>query len=277
MRYNNDIKGFINRRKKFLNQNDFKNNEYYFMNANSQSVPNSIDKKLSPRTSLSISKNSNNSSNNNLQPEFSKKKNMGFTQKNFYTNNNDMNYFPNIYSQRQIAINTNDNFMRYTHQQNQKIYNDLFNSMLQQNFGNDKFEYIFDFEYKRPEEKLKKGQNQLILERLQQKYLAKLKEKNMLRTGTGFFPKKNNKNITKTRQNSAQENIIIESVGGNSNNNNKINDNKDIKKENNNCNDNNYKEKIKNDENKNIKVKKFNKTFANGFNSKKYKKEKRKI
>ena len=46
-----------------------------------------------------------------------------------------------------------------------------------QNISNENLANLFEFEYKRPEEKLKKGQNQLILERLQKKYVTQIREK----------------------------------------------------------------------------------------------------
>ena len=287
MRYSNAVNAAANKTKKAFYQHNYKTHEV-FMNISNQNTQNTSNKNsnknLSERASLSMSKNSinsNNNSNNNIFQDYQNRK-MGFSQMNFYSNKN-KNYFPDIHSQKQNNnINRkNEMYMHYSHQQ-QLLYNDFFDSLLRNppNVKNENFAYIFDFEYKRPEEKLKKGQNQLILERLQKKYLTQSKEKNMLRTGTGFYPKKNNnKNIPKARQYSAQDNVIDAGKGmANIDKKIPINNNKDKNTLNNFDNNKISKEKESINDNNNImnKEKKFNKTYNNGFNIKKFNKEKRK-
>lgn len=261
MQFNNGTNPSNNIKKKSMNKNIYKNQERGFINLNEQNYinNNTIQKNFSLRNT--ISKN-----NNNIPSENSKKK-MGISQ---------MNFFPNIHYQRPNLNSINDNWMVYSHQQ-QKIYNDLFNNMIRNNpkqNSNENFVHIFDFEYKRPEEKLKKGQNQLILERLQKKYVTQIREKshNMHKTGTGFYGKKNNK-MGKGRQLSAQDNIA-DSFNGilNINKRSVMNENS---KEKNIHEYNNSIEKEKNilDENKKEKI--FNKTY-NGFNVKKMNKLKKK-
>lgn len=100
----------------------------------------------------------------------------------------------------------------------------------------------------------------------------------MLRTGTGFYPKNNNKNIPKARQYSAQDNIIDAGKGmANIDKKIPVNNNKDKNVQNNFDNNKISKEKESiNDNNIINKEKKFNKTYNNGFNIKKFNKEKRK-
>ena len=285
MQFNNGS-GPNTKKKKIMNKNNLKNQEYNYFN-NNQNNPinnkinnnnqnnttnNKTNRNQSIKNSVPLSK-----SNYDLSRENSKKK-MGLSQMNFYNHNNNMNYFPNIHYQRPNLNSINDNWMVYSHQQN-KIYNDLFNNIIrnsQQNLGNENFIQIFDFDYKRPEEKLKKGQNQLILERLQKKYVTQVREKpqNMHRTGTGFYQKNNNKDISKNRQRSAQDNVG-DTFKGIININNKNNKLDDSNKDKNNKNIIINKEKTSIDANKNDKEKIFNKTY-NGFNLKKKNKEKRK-
>ena len=262
MKYNNGASASINMKKKSMNKNIYRNQEKGFVNMGNPNNYNNnqIKKNISVRNSISISKN-----NNNHPPENSKRK-MGMSQ---------MNFFPNIHNQRPNLNSINDNWMIYSHQQ-QRIYNDLFNNIIRnnpQNISNENLANLFEFEYKRPEEKLKKGQNQLILERLQKKYVTQIREKpqNMHRTGTDFFHKNN---TIRGRQRSAQDNINDSFKGIlDINKKNQINDN--IKEKNNI--DNNKIEKEKNtlDDSKNKKEKLFNKTY-NGFNLKKKNKEKKK-
>ena len=256
--------GLMNKKRKIINNNNQKNN---FININNQY---NLNNNKNKRNSVSMS-----NSKNNLQKENSKKK-MVQSQINFYMHNNNANnanYFPNIHYQRPNLNSINDNWMIYSHQQ-QQVYGNIFNNIIRnnpQNLGNENFVKIFDCEYKRPEEKLKKGQNQLILERLQKKYVTQIRDRpqNMHRTGTGFYPKNNNnKNLGKNRQLSAQDNIVnsykeIE-------NNIKIEENTKDK-----INKVFNKEKALIDANKNNKEIIFNKTY-NGFNLKKKNKEKRK-
>ena len=271
MRYNNGVNGSIGPKKKVF-QNNFKNKEnIYYMRMDNQN-----DNNFNTKSYASIPKKSNNNSINN--DEYPKKK-MGYSQNNFYNKNN-VNYFPNINTKKQAKNNLNENYEHYSYAQFH-LYKDLINNMVKNNpeiIKNENFIHIFDFDYKRPEEKLRKGQNELILERLQKKYITQLKEQKMLRTGTGFYPKKKNNNITKKRQFSAQENSN-DTIKVMLNVNNKIEnnkDNKDMNNKNNIDNNNNInKEKIIIDEKQN-KEKTFNKTYNNGFNIKKHNKEKRK-
>ena len=263
MLFNSGIMGLTNKKKKVMNGNDFRNQE----NIQKYRKSNKIGKNSTVINYISISNNNN----INLVKENSTKK-MGLSQINFYNHNNNLNYFPNIHYQRPNLNSINDNWMVYSHQK-QFIYNDLMNNMIRnnpQNFRNDNFVQIFDVEYKRPKEKLKKGQNQLILERLQKKYLTQIQAQNMHRTGTGFYPKNNNKDIGKGRQRSAQNNIG-DSYEGLVNKNEIISENNIKDKDN----KNKFidKEKAFIDTNNN-KVKMFNKTY-NGFNLKKKNKEKR--
>ena len=233
----------------------------------------------------------NNNSNNKHFDEIQRKK-MGNSQMNFYTKSNMNNFFPNIPTnninisrEKENLYSINSNWMIYSHNSysQQDVYNEFINNIIRnnpkQNLYKDNFMRIFDFEYKRKEEKLKKGQNQLILERLQKKYEAQLKSQNMQKTGTGFYSNNKNKKINK-RQRSAQDNK------NNINFNNKSeNDKKEVKTEISKKNSiNNFnsinvfdKEKIQIDANQSINNdKKFNKTYNTGFNLKKNKRERKK-
>jgi hypothetical protein len=203
------------------------------------------------------------STNNNSKQSENGKKKMGISQVNFYKKTNDLNYFPDlVYHQKPNTFNKNDNWLLYSYPQQNNL-----NILVNNNMD---FQYIYDFEYKRPEEKLKKGQNQLIFEKLQQKYISQLKEKNpnMIRTKTGFYKKNSkNKNVFKVRQRSAIENQN-DAVKDMLNPKNPLDKNNKDKKI---INTNNQKISIdagKND-NINTKEKMFNKTFNNGFNIKK--------
>jgi len=234
----------------------------------------------------------NNNSNNKYMEEIQRKK-MGNSQMNFYTKNN-MNYFPNIqnnnniFREKENLYSINSNWMIYSQNSysQQDVYNDFINNIIRnnpkQNLYKDNYMRIFDFEYKRKEEKLKKGQNQLILERLQKKYEAQIKQQNMQKTGIGFYNNNKNKRINK-RQRSAQDNK-------NNINFNKKNDidkkeaKTEITKKNSINSVNSFnsinafdKDKIQIDANQSINNdKKFNKTYNTGFNFKKSKKERRK-
>ena len=228
-----------------------------------------------------------NNNNKNIYSENPRKK-MGSSQMNFYTKNK-MNLFPNILNiqnnnnfsrEKENLYSINSNWMIYSkngHGQ-QDIYNEFFNNMIKNNqrqiLYKDNFMRIFDFEYKRKEEKLKKGQNQLILERLQKKYEAQIKSQNMHRTGVGFYHKNKNNN---KRQRSAQDNnnnINLNQVSEN----NKKEPKSEFSKKNSINNMGTYdKERIQIDDNNSINNdRKFNKTYNTGFNLKKYKKERKK-
>ena len=269
MQFNGGVVGVMNIKKKDIYKNNFRNPENNILNIQNNSLNNKINENVPVRNSVSMSSN-----NINITKENSKKK-MGLSQTNFYKHNNNLNYFPNIHYQRPNLNSISDNWMVYSHQQ-QFIYNDLMNNIIRnnpKNLRNDNFVQILDLEYKRPEEKLKKGQNQLILERLRKKYLTQVQTQNMHRTGTGFYSKNGNKDIGKNRQRSAQENIIdtFKEIVNNKNYNKPDNNNKDRDNKNNVIN----KEKTSIDASKNYKEKMFNKTY-NGFNLKKKNKEKRK-
>jgi hypothetical protein len=186
MQFNNETRP--TKIKNSNNKNYFRNINNGYININNPYNIN-INKNINVRNSISMSKN-----NNKRQNEYSKKK-MGQSQINFYNHNNNENFFPSI-NQRPNLNSISGNWMIYSHQQ-QQLYNDFINNLVRnnpQNFRNEQFIQIYDFEYKRPEEKLKKGQNQLILERLQKKYATQIREKsnnNFHRTGTGFYQKKN--------------------------------------------------------------------------------------
>ncbi len=192
---------------------------------------------------------------------------MGISQINFYHKKNDLNSFPDVHQQKPNKSNKNDNWIFYSIQPSHN-HNYLINN------NKVELQYIYDFEYKRPEEKLKKGQNQLIFEKLQQKYISQLKDKtlNINRTRTGFY--KNNKNSFKGRQRSALDNAnnIVKGI---------ISDKELLDKS---CkekkNINLVSQKVSIDagkmENISTKEKMFNKTFNNGFIVKKKDKEIRK-
>ena len=244
------------------------------------------------KKSVELQKNNLNNFSNDKHIENNSRKKMGNSQINFYKRNS-INFFPNIQNSsgnnnnnlKENLYSINSKWLLNSHNNNaqQEIYNYFINNIKMNNnnprhsFLKENYMRIFEFDYKRKEEKLKKGQNQLILERLQKKYENQIREQNMHRTGTGFYPK--NKKNTK-RQQSAQDNndIII------SDDNNQF---KKIKSEMNNKNNMNSmnsidKERIQIDANQNLNLnnsnnnKLYNKTYNNGFNLKKNKKERKK-
>ena len=230
----------------------------------------------------------NNNSKNIYKDNFPKKK-MGNSQINFYPKNN-MNLYPNISNnnilrEKDNLFSINSNWMIYSQNAypQQELYNDyiinMINNKQKQLIYNENFKPIFDFEYKRKEERLRKGQNQLILERLQKKYETQFRGQNMHRTGTGFYHK--NKRINK-RQRSAQDNNNNLKYNNQESENYKKETQSEISKKNsiNSLNNKNLfdKERIQIDANNSIEnnKKKFNKTYNNGFNVKKFNKERKK-
>ena len=271
MKFNNgsENNGMINKKNRVINKNSLLNKNVLSNNNNNIYYQyNNYKNNNILRNSVSMSNNIN----NNSVPKYPKKK-MGISQINFYktnTNHNNFNYFPNIHHQRHNLNSINDVWL----QQQQKLYNDLYNNSIHNNPNSiknqkDTFVRIFDLDYRRPEEKLKKGQNQLILERLQKKYNTRIREKsqNMRRTGTDFYPNK----IMKGREYSAQdstEEIFKGFLNVNSNTNRLEYDINNSKEKNS---INKKKEKTTLEDIKNIKKEKeknFNKTY-NGFNIKK--------
>ena len=167
------------------------------------------------KRSVELQKSNLNNFATNKNIENNGRKKMGSSQINFYNRNN-MNFFPNIQynniiKEKENLYSINSKWLLNSHNSfvQQDIYNNFIYNIKQnnnnprQNFLKENYMRIFDFDFKRKEEKLKKGQNQLILERLQKKYENQIKAQNMHRTGTGFYPK-NKKN--ENRQQSAQEN-----------------------------------------------------------------------
>ena len=239
--------------------------------------------------------------NRNKDNQIPQKKKMGISQLNFYNKKNNMNLFPNI----QYNNNNNNNFKEkenlfsinsgwiannYNNNQNaffqnhQGMYNDFMNNIKMDNYPQkgiykDYYINIFDFGYQRKEEKLRKGQNQLILERLQKKYETQIKSHQLHRTGTGFY-KKNQKNKKGTnRQYSAQDNNVVKNQEKQRNKKEIIKS--EFNKKNsissvNSINDNNSKIQIDASNQSLNNDKKFNKTYNVGFNFKKKNKEKRK-
>ena len=268
MQYNKGSFDSLNNAKR----NKWKNNPPFNMNLNSN-----INNKHNILNEKNLIKNNNNNGAGN------QKKKMGYSQINFYKSNSiNLNLFPsinNVNGQRPNLNSISDNWMLYSHQQDQ-MYNDFIMNMVRnynvKNYGNENFVQLLDLEYKRPEEKLKKGQNQLILERLQKKYetqMIKDKKQNMHRTGTGFYQNKNNKkDLDKVRHLSAQENMG-DSFKGIINNNNKGN----IKLEDKNTiNNNKNMQRTTIDAGQSKENKIYNKTYNNGFNLKKNNKERKK-
>ena len=271
MKYNNGSSGMINKNSRAINRNILASNKVLSINENNiyYKYNNNNIKNNNLRNSVSVSNNIN----NNSMPKFSKKK-MGISQINFYNANtyNNYNYFPNIHNQRPNLNSINDIWL-----QQQKVYYEFYNNMQQNNphpiinnqNKNEQFIRIFDLDYRRPEEKLKKGQNQLILERLQKKYMTRVREKsqNMRRTGTDFYPNK----ILKGRQYSAQDSTeeIFKGIV-NSNTNRLEYDYYSKEKNKNNKNNGKTTLGVKNNNINNTikKEQKFNKTY-NGFNIKK--------
>ena len=197
MKFNNGIKKVVN--------------QYY---SQSQEKENNILKK-----SAVFQQKINSKNNEHIPPP---KKKMGISQLNFYNKKNiNMNLFPNIQNnkekEKEKLFSLNSNWMIYNQniQKQQGIYNDFMTNMINENNSQPKGVYkdyyinIFDFGYRRKEEKLKKGQNQLILERLQKKYESQIKSQNLYRTGTAFYQKSQNNKKKTNRQRSAQDNINV--------------------------------------------------------------------
>ena len=222
-------------------------------------------------------------------------KKMGISQLNFYNKNNiNMNLFPNIqynHKEREILSSINQNWILYNqnYQKQQGLYNDFINNMIIDNNNPEKGVYkdyyisIFDFGYKRKEEKLKKGQNQLILEKLQKKYESQIKSQNLYRTGTAFYQKNKNNKKVNNRQRSAQDKInSIKAVKNQEKPRNKKEIiNSEFSKKNsissiNSINDNSSRIQIDASNQSLNNDKAFNKTYNVGFNFKKIKKERRK-
>ena len=239
--------------------------------------------------------------NRNKDNQIPQKKKMGISQLNFYNKKNNMNLFPNI----QYNNNNNNNFKEkenlfsinsgwiannYNNNQNaffqnhQGMYNDFMNNIKMDNYPQkgiykDYYINIFDFGYQRKEEKLRKGQNQLILERLQKKYETQIKSHQLHRTGTGFY-KKNQKNKKGTnRQYSAHDNNVM--INQEKQRNKKEIIKSEFNKKNsissvNSINDNNSKIQIDASNQSLNNDKKFNKTYNVGFNFKNKNKERKK-
>ena len=262
---------------KFNNSTKKVPNQYLFQNKEKTEVnyKNKMDLKRSYN---------DNKGNSFMEKENIQRKKMGSSHINFYKSNNMNNLFPNINNinnsrENLFSINTNWMMNSQSSFPQQDIYNEFINNMIKINPKNIYAEYnnfrpIFDLDIKRKEEKLKKGQNQLILERLQKKYYGLSKQQNVQKTGNKFYTKNKKKNNNK-RQHSAQDNII------NLNSENKENK-KEIKNSDINININKEKNKIQIDANytsNNQSInenKKFNKTFNSGFNFKKNNNDKRK-
>ena len=205
------------------------------------------------------------------------KKKMGTSQINFYTKNN-MNLFPNI-KNNSINNNINNNLKEkenlFSINSGWMIFNEMnvYNDFIKQNLNKENYKKKLDFQYRRKEEKLKKGQNQLILERLQKKYESQIKSQNMHRTGTGFYQK----NKKGKRQYSAQENSSNDLINKNIDINNKKEIKSELSKKNSINSINSIDRKIQIDANNSIQNDiKFNKTYNNGFNLKKFNKERKK-
>ena len=225
------------------------------------------------------------------------KKKMGISQLNFYNKKNiNMNLFPNIQynnkeKEKENLFSINQNWMLYNQnsQKQQGMYNDFIKNMIIDNNNPEKGVYkdyyisIFDFGYKRKEEKLKKGQNQLILEKLQKKYESQIKAQNLYRTGTGFYQKNQKTTKINNRQRSAQDKInSIKSVKNQEKPRNKKDTfNSEFSKKNsissiNSNYDNSSRVQIDASNQSLNNDKNFNKTYNVGFNFKKKKKEQRK-
>ena len=204
-----------------------------------------------------------------------------------YNNNNNNNFKEkeNLFSINSgwIANNYNNNQNAFF-QNHQGMYNDFMNNIKMDNYPQkgiykDYYINIFDFGYQRKEEKLRKGQNQLILERLQKKYETQIKSHQLHRTGTGFY-KKNKKNKKGTnRQYSAQDNNVM--INQEKQRNKKEIIKSEFNKKNsissvNSINDNNSKIQIDASNQSLNNDKKFNKTYNVGFNFKNKNKERKK-
>ena len=261
--------------------NDTKKISYQSSSRSQEKTNNNINSDLQRSAIFQKSINSNT---NNKYIENQKKK-MGISQMNFYSKNT-KNLFPNIQNINSNNLSSlNSNWVIYPQKSfvQQDIYNDYFTSMILMNnqrpYMFNEYIPLFDLDYKRKEEKLKKGQNQLILERLQKKYEAQYKSNNMHRTGVGFYPK--NKKANK-RQHSAQDNNNIIFNNQESEKNKKEPKSEMLKKNSinniNNINNINLfeKEKIQIDANHSLNSNKnFNKTYVGGFNTKKNNKERK--
>ena len=198
-----EVNTFIDLSNPSLKQKIFVDNQKINLNNN---VNNKHENRSSTSASSVKSKYVNNyNSNNNCH----QKQRMGISQMNFYSPNM-MGYFPNINNNKndfsQNKINKNYNYDEF----NYIVVNSNYNSNnYYPNDGMDQFVHLLDFEYKKREEKLRKGQNQLILEKLQQKYSSQAKNKGqmMYNTGTGFYQRNTSKhkNRGNKRKISAQD------------------------------------------------------------------------
>ena len=230
---NQKVKNFSSNNKDIKN-NSFNNNNK-FINNNQYFQPNqyfNIFEKNQLNNNHNLIRNNTNKKHENLQAiNFTNKNN--FYNNNLYINNNlNQNSFRNFYQNYYSGLNYIYNF--------NIGYNNL-------NNNNNKPTTIYD--YKRPSEKLRKGQNQLILERMQENYLKKMKNeegKKMPKTSMNFFKKfpinnnnykdKNSDNINKSNNINKSSNININSNIIERNNNNNL---KSVKSANNNNNNNN--------------------------------------
>ena len=200
-----EVNTFIDLSNPNLQQKIFINKQKSNLSSNTNNIR---DNRSSTSASSVKSKFTKNYNNNNIH----QKKRMGISQMNFYSPNM-IEYFPSINNNihkndfNQNKINRNYNYDEYIY--NMANSNININNNYYQNEGIDKFAHLFDIEYKRPEEKLRKGQNQLILEKLQQKYFNQTKNKGQImhNTGTGFYPRNTSKNKVnnKARKISAQD------------------------------------------------------------------------
>ena len=196
------------------NNKDIKNNSFHnnnkFLNNNQYFQPNqyfNIFEKNQLNNNHNLIRNNTNKKHENLQAINIMNKN-NFYNNNLYINNNlNQNSFRNFYQNYYSGLNY--------------IYN--FNIGYNNFNNNNKPTTIYD--YKRPSEKLKKGQNQLILERMQENYLKKMKNeesKKMPKTSMNFFkkfPMNNNNNKDKNSFNINKNNNIDKSSNININSN----------------------------------------------------------
>ena len=209
----------------------------------------------------------------NKNTEEKPKKKMGASQMNFYSKKN-MNYFPNINNNNINNLKEKENL--FSINSDWMLFNEMnmYNDFNKQNINKENYKKQFDFQYKRKEEKLKKGQNQLILERLQKKYESQIKSQNMHLFGNGNYhkTKKGNK-----RQYSAQENNNNFLINKNNEKNNKKEIQSELSKKNSINSINTVDRKIQIDANNSIPNEKaFIKTYNNGFNVKKFNRERKK-
>ena len=175
---NQKVKNFSSNNKDIKNNNSFHYNNKSYNNNNQYFQPNqyfNIFEKNQINNKHNLIRNLTNKKHENLQSVNIMNKN-NFKNNNFYINNNlNQNSFRNFYQNFYSGLNYIYNF--------NIGYNNIINN-------NNKPTTVYD--YKRPSEKLKKGQNQLILERMQENYLKKIKNeegKKMPKTSMNFFKK----------------------------------------------------------------------------------------